>query len=289
MAPDYQNKLLNLIKAQDYRALSNLLTHEFPELPSEVQATYTGPDALSSPTSAPAQLLIAATRANSAEIFSLLWDTFYASGSQIPYECLRQGARTGSLPLARAFVQREPRALARTPPVPVPHGRPGAGQLVTALRAGNLEYADFVLEQGEPLDQEWPRVRVLRTAVAWEQSDEELVEKVRWLTERGARIRGAGALRRVACYGVTDAAEVLLDAGADVEDLGDDAPEEETTEAVESALMEAVKAGQLEMVKLLVARGANTELQNAAGESPKTLAESRGYTDIARVLAQPRG
>lgn len=270
--------------------MSEFFEKTLPNLPTEEQAAWTSQEVLESPTSPPAKLLAAAVRAEAPETFAQIWDQLYSRSaeSRIPYECLRQAARSGNVELARVFTQREPQALSRFPP-PVAHGRPGPGQIVTALLHRKFSYVDFMLSTGITLDHEWPRVRILRQVVGWEQTDQELLELARWCVQRGARIRGAGALRRVARLGVTDVATVLLEAGADVEDLEDDSPAGEVaTQEIESALMGAVRAGHFEMAELLVSTGANIHLENAMGETPSSLARTLGRADMVRVFEEAK-
>lgn len=269
---DEQRRLLELIRAQDLTAITEFLEEEFPKLSPQDQQSYASGDGSR-------QLLIAAVRADAPQIFAVLWDTLYKNtpDSWIPYECLHYAARTGNLELARVFSEREPMVLARTPP-PVPHGRPSAGQIVTAFRTGHHDYADFILSQGISLDHDWPRVRFLRTVVGLEQSDEELLLNVKWAVERGARTRGAGALRKVASYGVRAVAEVLLEAGVQVDDLEDDTLDDRASASpVQSSLMEAVQNGHLSMVRLLVRRGANVDWKNEKGETCRGAMQSAGF------------
>lgn len=285
-----KEELLEIIRTGDNEGLSEFFDKTFTNLPPEEQAAWTSQAVLESPTSPPAQLLVAAVRAEAPEAFARIWDKLYAWSSepQIPFECLRQAARCGNIELARVFTQRDPRALSRSPP-PVAHGRPGPGQILIALLHRKFSYVDFMLSTGITLDHEWPRVRILRQVVAWEQTDQELLELARWCVQRGARIKGAGALRRISRLGITDVATVLLEAGADVEDLDDDSPAGQVaTQAVESALMGAVRAGQFEMAKLLVSKGANIHLENAVGETPSSLARTLGRADMVRVFDEAK-
>lgn len=262
---DEQSRLLGLIAARDLTAITDFLTKELPNLSLKEQHCYTSHDGSR-------QVLVAAVRTDAPQMFAVLWDTLYKNNldPQIPYECLRYAARTGNVELARVFSEREPMVLARTPPT--------AGQMVTAFRAGEYEYVDFILSQGIRLDHDWPWVRFLRLVVDLEQNDEELLANVRWALERGARVRGAGALRKVASDGVLEVAKLLLAAGAHVDDLEDDSPDDPaSTPPVQSALMEAVQNGHLFMVKLLVGYGANFDWENEKGETPRAVMERVGF------------
>ncbi|KAF7555948.1 hypothetical protein G7Z17_g1786 [Cylindrodendrum hubeiense] len=297
--PYPQNDLLQLIDALDIDGLSNFISNTLPQLSTEIQEAYTALPALQSDVSQPAHLLMAAARAQSPQIFKFLWDALYAPHNvgeaealsnshtpvKIPWACLIHAAQRGSIPLARVFVICEPAALARVQP-PVAHGRRSGSQILSAMRAGNLEYIDFMRAHGVDLNHEWPRIRVLRVAVGLEQSDDELEAKLRFLVDRGVRIKGAGALRQLARYGIVEAAKVLLDNGADVEDLGEEELEGETYDGkpVESAMMGAVREGNVEMVKLLLERGADANQKNHQGETPLSVAETKGMDLILAAL-----
>lgn len=283
-----QAHLLRLIEARELDVLSEFLSHRLSQLPAGIRQGYTARSSLEHPFSAPAQLLLAATKADEPEAFQLLWGTLYAphavidgeTAPKVPYECLRQAARTGSIDLARTFLRCDPSSLTQGPP-PVVRGRRTGSQIITALFTRQFAYIDFMLAQGVELDHDWPRVRVLRTAIGLEQSDEGLVALVRWLVDRGVRIRGSGALRKLAGYGDVEAVTILLDAGANVEDLEEDGEEDEQ---VEAAIMAAVRAGHVEMVRLLVSRGADAGRSNSKGETPVSLAEAGRQESILAEL-----
>ncbi|KAL9082947.1 MAG: hypothetical protein Q9165_008728 [Trypethelium subeluteriae] len=313
--PSYpQSYLLQLVKIHDFTTLSAFLSRTLPQLPSPTVSAYTALDALQSPVSAPALLLLAATCAEAPEIFTLLWATLYAacptnppapppsssSSSpsapksattriQIPYACLKHAARKGNLALARAFVDCEPNALSRSPP-PAPHGggdnKTGSGsQILTALQAGRTDYVDFMLAQGIDLNHEWPRVRLVRTVAGLEISDAEQEARLRWLVTKGARVRGSGVIQKVARDGGVGTGRMLLEAGVDVEDL-----EEGSEEGVrlESPLMEAIRAGNVDMMRLLVEWGANVEWRNDKGETPIGIVQSEGMDEAFTILSKSR-
>ncbi|KAH7140362.1 hypothetical protein B0J13DRAFT_637891 [Dactylonectria estremocensis] len=278
-----QSQLLQLVKSRDLEALTTYFSYSFPQLPDFLKAEYTVSHAVQLDHSRPGALLLAATQAESPEIFEFLWDTLYAlqeavsipkEPMQIPFSCLIQAARSGNIPLARAFVACEPSALSRGPP-PSVHGLASGSQIASALRTRHYEYLDFMRSQGVGLDDGWPDRRLLRMAAALEQTDEELEGMMRWLVARDVRIKGAGAVRFLARCGTVESVRVLLDAGADVEDLDDAREEKERSgdEVIESALMGAVREGNVDMVGFLVKRGANAGWKNNKGETPLSVAD----------------
>uniref|UniRef100_A0A8H7N8F5 Uncharacterized protein n=1 Tax=Bionectria ochroleuca TaxID=29856 RepID=A0A8H7N8F5_BIOOC len=303
--------LLNLVKEGNATAILKFLSHDFPQLTPAVRDEYTTPSALSSSFSLPSRLLLAIVEADAPDVFMIIWDSFYAPHAvdkprppsnsherhpygdervQIPWECLKRSAVNGSIELASAFIKCEPTALARAPPYSIhPEGRLGS-LIISALRYRRFEYVDYILAQGVDINHEWPRVSVLRTALSFEQEDSEAVFMLFWLLKRRVRIQGTGALRLMVQFELIEGVRALLDSGADVDDVeeiklplpGRNLPEPENN----SALMEAVKAGNLSMVQLLLDRGAQVGWQNAKGDTPLKLAETSGLHEILVLLKE---
>jgi ankyrin repeat protein len=73
---------------------------------------------------------------------------------------------------------------------------------------------------------------------------------------------GNAPLMVVITWGDAKAAELLLNAGADIESVGEDG---------NTPLHYAIEAGQFEIARLLVARGANQEVKNDRGKLPRDL------------------
>uniref|UniRef100_A0A8C3T9W6 K Homology domain-containing protein n=1 Tax=Chelydra serpentina TaxID=8475 RepID=A0A8C3T9W6_CHESE len=82
------------------------------------------------------------------------------------------------------------------------------------------------------------------------------------------------ALTLACCGGFSEVADFLIKAGADIE-LGCSTP-----------LMEAAQEGHLELVKYLLASGANVHATTATGDTALTYACENGHTDVADVLLQ---
>lgn len=75
--------------------------------------------------------------------------------------------------------------------------------------------------------------------------------------------------------GDVESIEVLIDAGADVNIVGD---------LGNTPLHAAALRGQINSVKILLRRGANPSIKNEFGETAKEVAELVGYIDIANLL-----
>jgi hypothetical protein len=82
-------------------------------------------------------------------------------------------------------------------------------------------------------------------------------------------------LHKVALWGDTEAAEILLDHGADIDGLGEDD---------ETALHRAVVGRKPEMIRLLLSRGANADIKNRYGESAREDAMSTGNPDLIAAM-----
>uniref|UniRef100_A0A8B9ZZV6 K Homology domain-containing protein n=1 Tax=Anas zonorhyncha TaxID=75864 RepID=A0A8B9ZZV6_9AVES len=105
-------------------------------------------------------------------------------------------------------------------------------------------------------------------------------EMVALLLAQGANINAQTeetqetALTLACCGGFSEVADFLIKAGADIE-LGCSTP-----------LMEAAQEGHLELVKYLLAAGANVHATTATGDTALTYACENGHTDVADVLLQ---
>uniref|UniRef100_A0A8D2PDY8 K Homology domain-containing protein n=1 Tax=Zosterops lateralis melanops TaxID=1220523 RepID=A0A8D2PDY8_ZOSLA len=126
----------------------------------------------------------------------------------------------------------------------------GYTPLMEAAREGHEEMVALLLAQGE---------------IPW-----------RWRANINAQTEETQetALTLACCGGFSEVADFLIKAGADIE-LGCSTP-----------LMEAAQEGHLELVKYLLAAGANVHATTATGDTALTYACENGHTDVADVLLQ---
>ena len=108
---------------------------------------------------------------------------------------------------------------------------------------------------------------------------------ITWLLEQGADVHvgipgsGRTPLHSAACNGQRDAAVLLLDAGARVDDRSGSGS---------TALCRAACNGRIDMCKLLLSRGASLDARCNNGEDPEAFARRYGHTATAEFLAAVR-
>ncbi|XP_062909469.1 ankyrin repeat and KH domain-containing protein 1 isoform X7 [Mobula hypostoma] len=148
--------------------------------------------------------------------------------------------------------------------------------LTLAACGGHVELAALLIERGANLEE----VNDEGYTPLMEASREGHEEMVALLLAQGANINAQTeetqetALTLACCGGFLEVADFLIKAGADIE-LGCSTP-----------LMEAAQEGHLELVKYLLASGANVHATTATGDTALTYACENGHTDVADVLLQ---
>ena len=269
-----------LCKDGDIERVQTFLEKTLASLPQERQNTscsrLPGPCNELPCTASIIHLSVAAAQEGQAEVFTYLWDTFLASrGTKaIPWPYLRAAAFQGSIPLAQAFWSRDPECFDTTEPRAVhgPVARDRNHQVNIAIRNDRFEYIDFMLAHGADINARFPSNDLLKMVVNCAADDETTLQRIRFLVSRGARIAAAG--------GSCELASCLLDSGAAVDNVAD---LEES-----SSLMAAAGEGYGEMVRLLLNRGANTELVDRDGRDAVALAMENGHESVVTVLLAHR-
>ncbi len=104
---------------------------------------------------------------------------------------------------------------------------------------------------------------------------------IAWLVEKGAEVDAVDGMNRTALMFAstgpfTKAVELLIDAGANVNATDN---EENWT-----PVMMAAAEGQLEVVKLLVEKGADLAMVDVDGESSFDFAQSKGHQEVAAYI-----
>ncbi|NP_001191021.1 ankyrin repeat and KH domain-containing protein 1 [Xenopus tropicalis] len=148
--------------------------------------------------------------------------------------------------------------------------------LTLAACGGHVELAALLIERGANLEE----VNDEGYTPLMEAAREGHEEMVALLLAQGANINAQTeetqetALTLACCGGFSEVSDFLIKAGADIE-LGCSTP-----------LMEAAQEGHLELVKYLLAAGANVQATTATGDTALTYACENGHTDVADVLLQ---
>lgn len=155
--------------------------------------------------------------------------------------------------------------------------------ITVAIRRQDLEMVRFLLSKGaDPNDQYWiPNDTVLARA-AYLPS----LKIVALLLEHGANVQTSQALMGAAESGRVDSATILLDHGADINEvfrhhLYDD---DDSRDTIGTALHVAITHDQEGFVRFLLRRGARTDLADAEGFTPRQLAQAQEKTEMVNLL-----
>ena len=164
----------------------------------------------------------------------------------------------------------------------------GGSPLVSACKAGNLSLAEFLLDRGANPNCGYALgdYEALVWAIIGPSAN---LDVVKLLLERGAVVKGSGALIAAAEHGNLDAVRVLLEmADVDMEEVEDYGAyyDKEKEAGLGTALYAAAKEGQEEIVHVLLQKGAHVHFKTETGISPAEIADQNGHADIARILRQ---
>lgn len=108
------------------------------------------------------------------------------------------------------------------------------------------------------------------------------------LLSRGGQQKNSGALQLAAGRGRLDMVKLLLDAGADIDEIATNAPGDRMDGWPATALHEAIAGSRVEVVRYLLAHGARPDVHNRNGQTAVDLARSHGKSQILELLA-PQG
>lgn len=111
------------------------------------------------------------------------------------------------------------------------------------------------------------------------------MEMAELLIQHGAKVNGLGALAMAAKHGRFEMMKLLFEYGADVNDDAKDRAEEciDYIEGV-TALHEAAKVGRMDSVVFLLNHGANPDLKDEDGQTPLTVAQVNGHSEVVEFL-----
>ena len=165
----------------------------------------------------------------------------------------------------------------------------GGCAVYQACKVKDMEVLKYLLENGADPG----RTRVLKYAAAyifgpmdaavWNDDEEAL----RLLVKYGATLKSREALKDAAHFGRLKAARCLLDMGNDVNyirQFGD--PELDHCDNCTAPLHAAVGQGDIHMVQLLLANGADARLRDPDGKTAFDVARVEGFLRILRLLQE---
>ena len=157
--------------------------------------------------------------------------------------------------------------------------------LVFACYRGNGHLVRFLLENGaDPnSDRIYGDWVVLTWAVAGNNASLQVLEL---LLDHGCRISETGALIAAAETGNMEATKLLIERGADLEEVCDYGGyvDKERESRQGTALFKACEAGQAEIVEYLLDRGSDPTFRDGIGRSPFSVAEANGHESVLQVL-----
>lgn len=105
------------------------------------------------------------------------------------------------------------------------------------------------------------------------------------LVQHGARVSGSGALAAAAANGHIDMVSWLLDQGADIDEMGvHDYGISQWKERMGTALHKAVVRGDVGMAKILVHKGARTDIEDLLGRTPLMRARAKNQQAVVSYL-----
>lgn len=111
------------------------------------------------------------------------------------------------------------------------------------------------------------------------------VEMAALLIKHGAHAKGSGAIVMAAETGKMEMLKMLLNEGADIDEVGIEHPTDPRfKEDMGSALHRAVAGGHEAVVRFCLERGADTRLRDPMGRTPVALAREKGVQKILEIV-----
>ena len=156
--------------------------------------------------------------------------------------------------------------------------------LILAVKRNNSTQVSWHLSHGaDPNLGAYAHVWSALGAAAEFGTDLKIVEM---LLENGAELKGSDALQAAAERGRVDMVELLLDRGAQIDEIGfvDAIGSEARMENAGSALHLAGEKGHMEVVKMLLRRGADPHVRDGQGRTPLERAKGAGEQAIVALF-----
>ena len=267
-----QQVLHALCKTGDIESVQTFLENTLPSLPRDRQSSFchhfNGDATICDDLPCTTQVIHlseAAARGGQADMFAYLWDTYLAPRgiSSIPWQCLKISAFQGAINLARTYWQRDSDCFKTIEPQSVhPVGARRSRQIETAIRSDRFEYIDFMLAHGAHIN---TCKDILGMVVQCAVDDATTLQRIRFLVSRGLRGADSMALQKAVAGGNVHIAACLIESGV----------------KTDGAMIVAAREGYLDVVELLLDRGAETELPDALA-----IAKENGHKHVVRLLQE---
>lgn len=163
----------------------------------------------------------------------------------------------------------------------------GGCAVYAACRQKDMELLQYLLENGADPGRE-PDTKYLAyyihpplDAAVWNDDEEAL----RMLVKYGATLKGREALKDAALFGRIKAARCLLGMGFPVNYICEvDDPELDRCQHCTAPLHAAASNGHTDLVRLLLANGADPQLLDPDGKTACDVAREKGFPDILKLL-----
>ncbi|XXG99232.1 hypothetical protein Hte_005569 [Hypoxylon texense] len=200
--------------------------------------------------------------------------------------CLKQGA-TVTDPVMVGIASNSSfashRVLIEARAIDINYFVPWFGDILSlAATSGRLDWAQFCLEHGAN-----PNLNLVDNykSVLCATAEKGYQAMAELLLQHGAWLQGSGALVVAAEAGQTKMVRFLLARGAPVDEIGvEDPTDEESNQEMGSALHKAICQSHVETALVLIGSGANIDLKDFQGRTPRVLAERLQQTGILHQM-----
>ncbi|KAL9029297.1 MAG: hypothetical protein Q9196_002454 [Gyalolechia fulgens] len=164
----------------------------------------------------------------------------------------------------------------------------GGDALTSTVYSGNVGIAEYLLQRGADPNSDYPFGDYSAVVLAILDQGRTGEEMLKLLLDHGASVKGTGGLIAAAEVGNVKAVKMLLESRREELDLEEveeyGGYDERKLNDMGTALYKAAAAGWVEIVDILLKRGANREFRDRTGRSVVDVARENGRDDVLRRL-----